>query len=81
MKYLKLLILTVALLAPCVSMASRCRKIIDYTIASAFMKESLVAEVEHLIKKGWQPYKGVTHNSKNGWMYQAMVKYEGEGNE
>lgn len=76
-KAFRVLILSVTLLAPCTSVADCfCRKIVDYTVASAFLKESLVEEVERLIKKGWQPYKGVTHNSKNGWMYQAMVKYE-----
>lgn len=78
-KTFRALIITVALLAPCVSVADCCcRKIVDYIVASAYLKESLEGEVIRLIKKGWQPYKGVTHNSKNGWMYQAMVKYEDE---
>lgn len=78
-KPFRIVILSVTLLFPCHSLADCfCRKIVDYTVASAFLKESLVEEVESLIKKGWQPYKGVTHNSRNGWMYQVMVKYEAE---
>ena len=78
-KSFRVLILAAAFLAPCAAMADcLCRNIVDYTVASAYLKESLTEEVERLIKKGWQPYKGVTHNSKNGWMYQAMVKYEDE---
>jgi len=39
-------------------------------------KESLVAEVEMLIKRGWQPFRGIQIQDKTGWMYQVMVKYE-----
>jgi hypothetical protein len=53
-----------------------CKKITKYTVASSYFKESLVAEVEMLIKRGWQPFRGIQIQDKTGWMYQVMVKYE-----
>jgi hypothetical protein len=73
----KILLAAVILLMPYFCMAECCcKKIVEYTVASAYLKESFIEEVERLIKKGYQPFKGIQVHNKTGWMYQIMVRYE-----
>ena len=73
----KILLGIVILLMPYFCMAECCcKKIVEYTIASSYLKESLIGEVGRLMKKGWQPFKGIQIHGKTGWMYQIMVKYD-----
>lgn len=74
-KTFRALIITVILLAPCVSVADCCcRKIVGYMIIRDNLIDNIDKQAKKLIEEGWQPLGGVAA-SRYG-QYQAMVKYE-----
>jgi len=39
---------------------------------------SLAKTINEKIQDGWQPLGGVSVDSENAWLYQAVVRYEEE---
>lgn len=50
-------------------------KIIEYFVITVGNSEVLTREVNYQLTQGWQPIGGISVD-KNGYLLQAMVKYE-----